>query len=179
MLNSHWGRAATDQKVLPLCMQGCFGSVRLFVTLTMAFKASLSGRWVLQARILEHIGQYWWSYLSRAYISCCLSRQLLWVPGAARTPATQAAAPPPHLALTGANPSPPGQPQEQTPVDDSHAEVEIKPQLKPRGSVAEEEDQNLPTSCTSCRLNPHDQLGRLCVYGIYKRSLRAPTKEMH
>ena len=53
---------------------------------------------------------------------------------------TQAAAPPPHLALTGANPSPPGQPQEQTLVDDPHAEVEIKPQLKPRGSVAKEED---------------------------------------
>jgi len=28
-------------------------------------------------------------------------------------------------------------------------------------------------------INPHDQLGRLCVYGIYKRSLRAPTKEKH
>ena len=53
---------------------------------------------------------------------------------------TQAATPPPHLALTGANPIPPGQPQEQTPVDDPHAEVEIKPQLKPRGSVANEED---------------------------------------
>ena len=37
--------------------------------------------------------------------------------------------------------------------------------------------QNLPTSCTNCRLNPYNQLGRLCVYGIYKRSLRAPTKE--
>ena len=60
-------------------------------------------------------------------------------------------------------------------MDDSHAEVEIEPQLKPRGSVAKEED--LPTSCTSCRLNPHDQLGILCVYGIYKRTLRAPTKE--
>ena len=54
--------------------------------------------------------------------------------------ATQAAAPPPHLALTGANLSPPGQPQEQTPVDDPHADVEIKPQLKRRGSVAKEED---------------------------------------
>ena len=59
--------------------------------------------------------------------------------GAARTPATQATAPPPHLALTGANPSPPGQPQEQTPVDDPHVEVEIISQLKPRGSVAKEE----------------------------------------
>ena len=39
-------------------------------------------------------------------------------------------------ALTGANPSPPGQPQEHTPVDDPSTEVEIKPQLKPRGSVA-------------------------------------------
>ena len=57
---------------------------------------------------------------------------------------TQAAAPPPHLALTGANPSPPGQPQEQTPVDDPHAEMEIKPQLKPRGSVAKEEDPKPP-----------------------------------
>jgi len=52
---------------------------------------------------------------------------------------TQAAAPPPHLALTGANPSPPGQSQEQSQVDDPHVEVEIKLQLKPRGSEAKEE----------------------------------------
>ena len=62
-------------------------------------------------------------------------------------------------------------------MDDPHAEVEIKPQLKPRGSVAKGEDLNPPTSSTSCRLNPHDQLGRLCDCGVYKRSLRAPTKE--
>ena len=62
-------------------------------------------------------------------------------------------------------------------MDDPHVEVEIKPQLKPRGSVAKEEDQNLSSSCTSCRLNPHNQPGRLCVYEIYKRTLRAPTKE--
>ena len=37
--------------------------------------------------------------------------------------------------------------------------------------------QNLPTSYISCRLNPHNQLDRLCVSGIYKRPLRAPTKE--
>ena len=34
----------------------------------------------------------------------------------------------------------PGHPQDQIPVDDTHAEVEIKPQLKLRGSVAKEED---------------------------------------
>ena len=43
-------------------------------------------------------------------IPCCPSRQPPGVPGAARTPVTQVAAPPPHLALTGANSSPPGQP---------------------------------------------------------------------
>ena len=53
---------------------------------------------------------------------------------------TQAAAPPPHLALTGANPSPPEQPQEQIPLADPHVEVEIKLQLKPRGNVAKKED---------------------------------------
>ena len=56
---------------------------------------------------------------------------------------TQAAAPPAHLALTGANPNPPGQPQEQTPGDNLHAKVEIKTQLKPRVSVAKEEDPKL------------------------------------
>ena len=84
--------------------------------------------------------QEYWSILANTgchtllehYISCCPSFQLPWVPGAARTPANQAAIPSPHLTLTGANPSPPGQPQGQTPVDDPHAEVEVKPQLKPR-----------------------------------------------
>ena len=67
------------------------------------------------------------------------------MPTAARTPATEAAAPLPHLALTGANPSPPGQPQKQTPVDDPYTEVEIKPQLKPRGSVTKQEDPKSST----------------------------------
>ena len=52
--------------------------------------------------------QGYWSVLANTgchtllghYISCCPSRQLPRVPGAARTPETQAAAPP-HLALTG------------------------------------------------------------------------------
>ena len=60
-------------------------------------------------------------------------------------------------------------------MENPHTEVEIKPQLKFRGSVAKEEDPK--PCCTNGRLNPHDQLGRLCVYGIYKRRPRAPTKE--
>ena len=156
-------------------MQGRFGLATLY---TMACQASLSGRgmgvsWQEYWRLLANTGYR----TLLEHIACCPSHQLPWVSGAVRTPATQTAAPPPYLALTGANPSPPGQPREQTPVDDPHAEVEIKPQLKPRGSVAKEEDPKPSTSCTRCRLNPHDQLGRLCVYGIYKRSLRAPTKE--
>ena len=67
--------------------------------------------------------------------------------------------------------------RKQTPVDDPHAEVEIKPQLNPRAVWPRKETQNLLTSRTSCRLSPCDQPGRLCVYEIFKRTLRAPTKE--
>ena len=59
-------------------------------------------------------------------------------------------------------------------MDNLHVEVEIKPELEPRGSVAKEEDPKPSTSCTSCRLNPHDR-GRLCLWNN-KRSLRAPTR---
>ena len=62
-------------------------------------------------------------------------------------------------------------------MDDPHAEVEIKQQLKSRCSVAKEEDPKPSHSCTSCRSNPYDLLGRFYVYGMYQRSLRAPTKE--
>ena len=32
-------------------------------------------------------------------------------------------------------------------------------------------------SCTAGRFFTYNHLGRLCVYGIYKRSLSTPTKE--
>ena len=123
------------------------------VALVMSDSLQLCGLWL--ARFLcqgwGFSRQEHWSVLAitcchtllEHYTSCCPSRQLPWGPGAARTPETQTAAPPPHLALTGANPTPPGQPQEQTPVDDPHIEMEIKPQLKSRGSVTKEEDPKL------------------------------------
>ena len=120
-----------------MCTDCC---VWLFANLwTVACQASLSGGFSKQEywSVLDNTGCH---TLLEHWISCCPSHQLPWVPGVARTPATQPAASPPHLALTGPDPSPPGQPQEQTPVDDPHAEVEIKPQLKPRGSSAKEED---------------------------------------
>ena len=58
-----------------------------------------------------------------------------------------------------------------------YIEVEIKSQLKPGAVWLRKKTPNLPTSSRSCRLNPHDQLSRLCVYGIYKRPLRTPSKE--
>ena len=138
-LNLHFGRAAISKKSL-VSMQT--GSLRWCPTLCDPIDCglpALSVRGVLQARILELIGQYWLPYQEH-HIFCCPSRQPPWVPGAARNPANQAAVPPPQLILTGAAPSAPGQPQEQAPGDDPHAEVEIKLQLKPRGSVTKEED---------------------------------------
>ena len=43
--------------------------------------------------------------------------------------------------------------------------------------MAKEEDPKPSHQLYSCTLKLHDQLGRLCVSGIYNRSLSAPTKE--
>ena len=129
----HW-------QILCLCIQDHSGHVQPFATLwTVACQASLPGGFSTQEywSVLASTGCH--SLLEHC-ISCCPSHQLPWVPVTARIPATQAAAPPPHLALTGADPCPPGQPQEQIQVDSPHEEVEMKPQLKLRGSVAKEED---------------------------------------
>ena len=140
MLNSPWDRATTGKK----CHVSIdAGSLRYCLTLSDPVDCGLPGfsvrEGLLQARTLECIGQYWLPCPSRA-----LYFLLPWLPTplstwSYRNPVTQAGALRPHLALTGANPSPPGQPQEQTPVDNPHVEVEIKPQLKPRGSVAKED----------------------------------------
>ena len=137
--------------------------------LRAVFQASMSGKgfsrqeyWSISANtgchtLLEHC------------ISFCLSHQLPWVPNAARTPVTQAAVPTPQLAPTGANPSAPGQLPSLfhcSTVDDPHVEVEIKHSWNPRAVWLRKKTQNLPISSTSCRLNPHDQLGRLCLWDI-------------
>ena len=62
-------------------------------------------------------------------------------------------------------------------MDDPRVEVEIKPQLKPRGSVAKEEDPKRSQQLYKVQIKSTWSTGKLCVYGIYKRSLRAPTKE--
>ena len=110
-----------------------------FVTLwTMACQTSLS---------VGFFRQEYWSILANTVfhmllehnISCCPSRQLPLRTWCCQNPCNPSSCttstPGPHW-----GPSPPEQPQEQTRVHNPHAEMEIKPQLKPRGSVAKEED---------------------------------------
>ena len=130
--------------------------------------------------------QEYWSILANTgchtllehHIPCCPSRQPPWEPGAARTTETQAAKPPPHLALTGAKPSPPGQPQEQTPEHDPHAEVGIKPQLKPRGSVAKEEDPKPSHQVYKLQVKPTGSTRQtLCPWNRYKATESAHRRK--
>ena len=60
-------------------------------------------------------------------------------------------------------------------MDDPHAEVKIKPQLKPRGSVAKE-DPKLSHQLYKLQIKS-TQSTRHSVYGIYKRTWRVFTKE--
>ena len=73
--------------------------------------------------------------------------------------------------------NPLGQPQEQL-LWMIHKHGGMKPQLNSRGNMAKEEVQKPLHRLYSCRLNPQNQLGRLCVYGIYWRTMRVPTKEL-
>ena len=66
MLNSHWGRAATGKE------KPCVYAHRVTLVVSKSLWScrlglpGLSVRGVLQARILERIGQYWLPYPSRA-----------------------------------------------------------------------------------------------------------------
>ena len=123
------------------CVYAC-GVASVVLTLCDPVDWGLPGfsiRGILQARILGRMGQHWSPYPSRA-----LYFLLPWpptppVPDAARTLQPKQlhhlhawphrGRPKSSRAASGANPS--GRP---------HTEVEIKAQLKPRGSVAKEED---------------------------------------
>ena len=105
-LNAHWSRDATGKRKSCIYARG--------VTSIVSNSLWPCGLW--PARFLCKGGfsrQEYWSglpYPSRAlyFISCCPRCQFHWIPGTARGPVTQEAAPPPHLALTEADPSPLG-----------------------------------------------------------------------
>ena len=141
MLSSHWGRTATGKK------KSCVSAHRVALVVSDSMRPCrlwparlLSGKEILQARRLERIGQYLLPHPSRALYFLLPYPPTPLGTCSCHNQCNPSSAPPSHLALTGANPSSPGQAQEQTPADDSHAEVEIRPQLKPRGRVAKEED---------------------------------------
>ena len=62
-------------------------------------------------------------------------------------------------------------------MDDPHADMEIKTQLRPRGSVGKEEDPKPSHHCTSCRSNPHDHLGRLWLWNTEKTTKRSHRRK--
>ena len=100
------GQSCHRQKSL---VSMCTGSLQSCPTLCDAVDCGLPGFSVMEG---GSPGQEYWSVLANAgchtlldhYISCCTSHQLPCVPGAARTPAMQTAAPPPYLAFTGGKP---------------------------------------------------------------------------
>ena len=143
ILNPHWGRVATGHKRLVSMHAGSLRSCPTLCNPVVCGLPGLAVSEVLQARILECIDQYCSPYSSRALY--------FWLPQPPTPLSTwccqnpcdpsscTTSTPGPHRG----NPRPPGQPQEQSPVDDPHVEVEIKTQLKPRGSVTKEEDPKL------------------------------------
>ena len=60
-------------------------------------------------------------------------------------------------------------------MDDPRAEGN-KTTIESQGSVAKEGDPKAPRQLYELKIKS-TQRGRLCLYGIYKRTLRAPTKE--
>ena len=65
------------KNALHLCIQGRFSPVQLFAALqTVACQASLSGKGVLQARILDVLANTGCRSLLEHYVSCCPSCQL-------------------------------------------------------------------------------------------------------
>ena len=115
----------------------CFSRVQLFGTLwTVACQASVSEGFSKQEyrSVLANTGCHTLLYFLLPYPSTPLSNwhcQNPYDPNSCTT-----STPGPHRG----KPKPSRAAQEQPPVDDPRAEVEMKPQLKPRGSVAKEED---------------------------------------
>ena len=65
-LNSHWGELPQAKIVLCLCVQDHLGRVRLCNSVDCGLPGFSVREGVLRARILEHMGQYWLPYPSRA-----------------------------------------------------------------------------------------------------------------
>ena len=166
-LNAHWGRAAKGKKSL---VSMSTGLLRQCLTLCYPVDCGLSGFSIKEWGFSR---QEYWSVLANTgfhtllelciscYPSCQLSEYLV-LPEPLQPKQLDHL----HTWPSQGKPNSPGKPQEQTPVDNPHVQVEIKSQLNPGAVWLRKKTQNFPTGCTSCRLNPYNQLGRLCLWKI-------------
>ena len=118
-LKSQWGRAATG-KAKKSCVFTCAELLQSCPTLCIPVDCGLPGfsvrEGVLQARILGCIGQYWLLYPSRALYFLMPYPPTPLSTWCCQNPCDPSSCPTSTPGLTGADPNPPGQPQEQTPV---------------------------------------------------------------
>jgi len=162
------------KKVLHLCTPRHFGSVWLFVTLwTVACQASLSGMGGISREeyrsLLTNIGCH---TLLEHYISTAIAANS---PENLVLPETLWLKQLHHLHTWPSQ----GQPQEQTPVDNPHAKVEIKPQLKPRGSVAKEEDTKPSHQLYKMQIKSTRSTRHTMSLEYIKGHRELPQKKMH
>ena len=137
-LNSHWGRAATGKRRLVSMHTGSLWQCLILCDSVGCGLPGFSVKGVLQARILERIGQYWLPYPSRALYFLLpqpptpLSTWCCQNPCDSSSCTTSIAGP--HRDKPKSSRAASG----QTPVDNPYPEVKIKSQLKARGSVIKE-----------------------------------------
>ena len=167
------------KKVLYLCTQGHFSCVW---TLWSPVDCGLPGFPVREGGSpSKNTGAYWPVLVAITFKSTIFSAALAANPLSTwccqnpcdpsscttSTPGPHRGKPKPSRATSGANPA-------EQPTHRGEKKITIETQ----GQCGwERRPKTFPPAIKAGRLNPHDQRGRLCVYGIYKSSLRAPTKE--
>ena len=119
----------------------------------------------------KNTGRYWpmgCHTLLEHYISYCPSCQLPWVSGGCQNPCDPSShtssIPRPHLGRL----KPSREPQEQTQVCGMTHEVEIKPQLKARGSVAKEDPKPSHQLHKLQIISTWSTRQALCLWNIWK-----------
>ena len=114
----------------------------------------------------KNTGAYWPILVATPFYSTIFPAALALRTWCCRAPVTQAVTPPPHLALMGQTQVPQCSLRNKSQWMTHTQRWKRKLQLKHRGSVAKEDDPKSSHQLYSCRLNPHDQVGRLSLWNI-------------
>ena len=162
-LNPHWGRAATGKKSLAsMCTGSLWSCLTICDPVDCGLQASLSG-----GSPGKNTGAHWPTLTATPFQSTVF-------------PSAPAASPPENLVLpeplqpkqgTSSTPGPHrGKPKSSRAASGAHPSGRPtcrggnKTTFENKGVVwLRKKTQNLPTNCRSCRLNPHNQLGRLSM----------------